>query len=218
MCPGWGGAFREQARSLCYWCAVGSGCDLAPRPRPGVRTRAAGLRNRETGRSGTREAGGCRVDLAPAIRGDPHDDVTGAGGARNAGRTGRRGRLWLPGAAPGQAFHDREGFRIRRKITCMVSVATARIMRRCFISAGYRVDLPPAIRGVNPHDDVTGHEGAQNAGRMSPAEADVTSGHGPGPGISWSRRGFSSPRLKTLRDHGNATGNAASPSAPSGYE
>jgi hypothetical protein len=37
--------------------------------------------------------------------------------------------------------------RSRRKITCMVSAATAAIMRLCFNCAGYRVDLPPAVWG-----------------------------------------------------------------------
>ena len=56
--------------------------------------------------------------------------------------------------------------RSRRKITCMVSVATAAIMRLCVNSAGYRVDLPPQYGG-NPHDGVIGGGGARNAGRMS---------------------------------------------------
>jgi hypothetical protein len=49
----------------------------------------------------------------------------------------------------------------------MISVATARIIRRFLNSAGYRVELPPGKRGVTPHDDVTGQEGGRNAGRMS---------------------------------------------------
>ena len=49
-------------------------------------------------------------------------------------------------------------------------------MRRCFNSAGCRVHLPPVMRGVNAHDDVTGHEGGEN----ELAEAYVTSGHGSG--------------------------------------
>ena len=64
-----------------------------------------------------------------------------------------------------QALHDHQGFRSRRKITCMVSVAATRIMSHCFNSAGYCMDLPPAIRGVNPHNKAIGPEDARNTGR-----------------------------------------------------
>ena len=58
-------------------------------------------------------------------------------------------------------------------------------MRHCFNGAGYRVDLPPTIRGVNPHDDVTGRENAPERGEHGPAETGVTSGNGTGPGTSY---------------------------------
>jgi hypothetical protein len=35
--------------------------------------------------------------------------------ARNAVRMGWWRRMWLPGTAPGQAFHDREGFYIKKR-------------------------------------------------------------------------------------------------------
>jgi hypothetical protein len=48
--------------------------------------------------------------------------------------------------------------RSRRKLPARVSVATTRIMRHCFNSAGYCVYLPPAIRGVSQHNDAISYE------------------------------------------------------------
>ena len=45
---------------------------------------------------------------------------------------------------------------------------------RQVVPAGYRVDLPSAIRGVNPRDDVTGGGGAPECGENEAAEAAVT--------------------------------------------
>jgi len=65
----------------------------------------------------------------------------------------------------------------------LVSVAPAHLMRRCFNSAGYR----------GPYSRNKGGKGPQwrdrpwrrpECGENGPAEADVTPGHGTGPGVS----------------------------------